>query len=278
MNKREKQIHIGRINYTNVWPIFHSFPQGELRDSVQFIEQVPSSLNRAMKAGEVDMGPISSFAYGENFKNYVLYPDLSVSARDRVNSILLFHRKPLEEIKNGRIALTNASATSVNLLKIILQKFYGGTPTYTTSPPVLEEMMVDHDAALLIGDEAIRSSWVDSGYTVTDLGQEWRKWTGKGMTFAVWAIREDTIEKYPQMVEQLFQAFVHSKQESLAHPLAMVHDAMALVGGTEAYWLHYFGNLCYDFGPEQWDGLQLYYQYAWELGFLPEQVEMKLWS
>lgn len=276
MNKQSAQIRVGRITYSNVWPIFYYFPFAKFGDSVQFIEQVPSTLNKAMASGDIDMGPISSFAYGENYDSYVLCPELSVSAKNEVNSILLFHRKPLDQIKNGRIALTSASATSVNLLKIIIQKFYGGTPEYTTSSPNLDEMMKEHDGALLIGDDAIRASWTETGYMVTDLGQEWRKWTGKGMTFAVWAIREEAVRQYPELIDNLHQAFIHSKQQSLADPASMIHDAQASIGGTESYWLHYFNDLCYDFGSEQWEGLNLYYRYAWELGLLSKRVPLKL--
>lgn len=276
MNKQRELVRVGRINYTNVWPIFYFFPIDAFGESVSFIEQVPSTLNRAMAAGEIDMGPISSFAYGENFHSYVLCPDLSVSAKNEVNSILLFHREPLEQIRNGRIALTTASATSVNLLKIIIQKFYEGSPEYSSVKPNLEAMMQDHDAALLIGDDAIRASWADSGYRVTDLGQEWKKWTGKGMTFAVWAIREQTVRDHPELVAGMYEAFVESKRQALADPSMMVRDAVRLIGGTEQYWLHYFGDLCYDFGSKEWEGLSLYYRLAWELGLLPEEVPLKL--
>jgi len=278
MESNSSRIHIGRINYSNVWPIFHYFQVDQFGDAVDMTEQVPSTLNRAMKAGEIDMGPISSFAYGDNFDSYVLCSDLSVSANDAVNSILLFHREPLEQVKNGRIALTTASETSVNLLKIILQKFYGGTPTYTSCPPALDEMMQNHDAALLIGDDAIRASWRDTGYRVTDLGQEWKKWTGHGMTFAVWAIREQAIKDKPALVSDIYNAFVESKRRSLLDPAGMIHEAQATIGGTEAYWRHYFGDLCYDFGTKQWEGLRRYYEYAVELGLLSREVPLKLWS
>ena len=83
------------------------------------------------------MGPISSFAYGESFEDYMLYPDLSVSAYGEVNSILLFHEKPLREIANGHIMLPTTSATSVNLLKIILEKFYNGSRLMNMRSPIL---------------------------------------------------------------------------------------------------------------------------------------------
>jgi chorismate dehydratase len=122
MNNQDNRIRIGRINYTNVWPIYYYFPDLVPKDEFEIIHQVPTGLNKAMAAGEVDMGPISSFAYGESFEQYMLYPDLSVSAFGTVNSLLLFHKKPLSELANGSIMLPTTSATTVNLLKIILQR------------------------------------------------------------------------------------------------------------------------------------------------------------
>ncbi|MBP1994722.1 menaquinone biosynthesis protein [Paenibacillus eucommiae] len=278
MNKEDNRIRIGRINYTNVWPIYYYFADLVPREQVEIIHQVPTGLNKAMAAGEIDMGPISSFAYGESFENYLLYPDLSVSAFGAVNSILLFHEKPLQEIAGGEIALPTTSATSVNLLKIILEKFYKGKPRYTYAPPILSDMMNKRDGALLIGDDAIKESWRNKKYMITDLGQEWAKWTGKWMSFAVWAIRRAVVDQQPELVKGIFDAFVQSKHMAHADPSAMIKEAKSSVGGSSEYWQHYFSNLCYDFGVEQWKGLQLYYQYCWELGFLPKQATVEIWQ
>ncbi len=124
---------------------------------------------------------------------------------------------------------------------------------------------------MLIGDDAIKASWEDHGYLVTDLGEEWKKQTGRGMTFAVWAVRKDTIGRHPGTIAAIYKAFIHSKQASKEEPLSLIHEAMAKVGGTEQYWRHYFSQLTHDFGQEQAAGLELYYKYAWELGFLPRR-------
>ena len=83
-----RPIRIGRIAFTNILPIYHFFDPSGL--NVEMIHQVPSQLNRGMAAGEIDMGPISSFAYGENHTRYTLVPHLSVSSRGPVRSIYLF--------------------------------------------------------------------------------------------------------------------------------------------------------------------------------------------
>lgn len=271
-------IRIGRIDYTNVWPVFYHFPEARFEGRVKLIKQVPAELNRGMAEGSVDMGPISSFAYGEHADEYVLLPDLSVSAWGKVNSILLFHRKPLEEVARGKVALVNTSATSVNLLKIVLETYYGGKPEYFSCSPKLDEMMEQADGALLIGDDAIRASWNDRGYRVTDLGEEWNRLTGKWMSFAVWAVREEALRRSPDLVEEIFRSFVESKRKGLADPSGMISLAVGTVGGDEGYWRHYFGQLNYDFGRPQWEGLSLYYRQAYELGLLKQAPPIRIWS
>ncbi|MDF2924386.1 MAG: transporter substrate-binding protein [Paenibacillaceae bacterium] len=271
-------IRIGRINYTNVWPIFYHFPIERFHNRVELVQQVPAQLNRAMADGTVAMGPISSFAYGEHSDEYVLLPDLSVSAWGKVNSILLFHRRPLQEIADGKVALANTSATSTNLLKIILEHFHHGKPQYTSCDPCLEEMMREADAALLIGDDAIKAGWTDHGYQVTDLGEEWNRLTGHWMSFAVWAIREDEIDRHPELIKEIYESFVESKRKGLSDPSGMIGQAVAAIGGTQAYWKQYFGQLTYDFGPAQWAGLAHYFGLAAELGLLRSSPRIRIWG
>lgn len=242
------------------------------------MQQVPTQLNQAMARGEIDIGPISSFAYGQQAADCLLFPDMSVSAFSHVHSILLFHRKPLDRLDGATVALPTTSATSVNLLKIILRKFYQVDPVYLYEAPDLEKMMDKADAGLLIGDHAIRSSWEDSGYEVTDLGAEWTRLTGHWMSFAVCAIRKSTAREQPELVRSIYEAFLASKHQSLADLPSLVREAQLAIGGTAEYWHHYFSNLCYEFGPKQWAGLQLYFQYAAELGFLDHEVPLQIWK
>lgn len=281
LNNDKPSIRIGRIDYTNVWPIFFHFQPKGTSIPTEMIPAVPSTLNQAMREGNIDMGPISAYAYGVSSRDYALFPDLSVSALNKVNSILLFLKKPLNEVLEGKIALTTTSATSINLLKIIVAKQYKKNPEYIAMDPDLDEMMKEADAALLIGDHAIRSYWSneqDPRYEVLDLGEMWYNWTGHWMTFAVWAVRKEAILKHPHDISLIVDAFRDSKLRSLADPEPLVQDAVKQLGGTEEYWRYYFKELNYDFGPEQQKGLQLYFEYAYELGLIDHKVQLDIWS
>ncbi|XEC92750.1 menaquinone biosynthetic enzyme MqnA/MqnD family protein [Paenibacillus tarimensis] len=275
---RNRPITIGRIDYANVWPIYHYFDEERLGCEARVVSNVPSVLNRALREGELDLAAISSFAYAQHVEDYYLLPDLSVSAKNRVNSILLFLKKPLEEVCKGTIALTDTSATSINLLKIIMTQYYNCAPKYVTMEPNLERMLERADAALLIGDPAIKASWRDTGCDVIDLAEVWHKWTGFGMTFAVMAVRKEAAALYPERIGQVHRLFIESKQRSLQDIVPLVNKACGQLGGEPDYWQNYFSQLVYEFGPLQQAGLELYFRYARKLGLLKHEVDIQFWS
>ncbi|MEK3684141.1 menaquinone biosynthetic enzyme MqnA/MqnD family protein [Paenibacillus sp. FSL R10-2736] len=269
---------IGKISYTNSWPVFHNFHPSSLSFPAEMVSEVPAILNQGMADGSIHVGALSSFAYAAASDRLLLLPDLSVSADGPVKSILLFSRMPVQSIGSGRIAVTNTSATSVNLLKILMDKAIGATPEYISVPPDLNEMMDQADACLLIGDHAIRASWQDQGYYVTDLGELWKEWTGLSMTFAVWAVNRRAALRNPEAIAEIAEAFAVSKRRGLRDLAPITHEARCTIGGTASYWNDYFRNLCYDFGERQQEGLNLYFRYAYEMGLLPQEVKMELWS
>lgn len=273
-NRLIQPISIGKIQYTNAWPIFHHFDPAALPVELKVHSDMPATLNRKLRAGEIDMAAVSSYAYGLSSDSYYLLPNLSVSSFGRVQSILLFMKSPLEKVIQGRIALTTTSATSVNLLKIIMEKFYGGKPAYEDAEPSLEKMLENADAALLIGDHAIRASWKNHEYKVLDLGEVWNLWTGHWMTYALWAVHKETVRRNPEAIWSIYEALLESKARSTLQLEPIVNKALQQIGGTADYWNQYFHHLCHDFGPKQIAGLQLYFQYARELGLMADEVEL----
>jgi len=278
MPGEDNKTIIGKISYTNAWPVFHYVDPAALGTQAEMVAAVPAELNRRMHEGSIHIGALSSFAYAEVADRLLLLPDLSVSADGAVNSIFLFTKVPLPELKEAKVALTNTSATSINLLKILLEKSLGGSYSYITCEPDLTEMMAQADAALLIGDHAIRASWSNTEYYRTDIGQWWKDWTGCSMTFAVWAVNRDAVERDPEGMAEIADMFLDSKRRSLSDLTPIVEEAVSRIGGSAAYWQHYFTNLCYDFDERQQEGLRLYFKFAYELGLLDHLVVPELWN
>ncbi len=272
---RGRRIALGRIDYANAWPLYHGLEQFTRELSFDIVSRVPSGLNMMLQQGKLDVSAISSFSYGANADDYVLLPGLSVGSIGRVHSILLFLKTPIEEKRPERIAVTTTSATSVNLLKIIMSMRYGFEPQYISAEPDLDAMLETADAALLIGDPAIRASWNCHGLQVLDLGQQWNDWTGLGMTYAVVAARREWIESAGDDVHDLYEAMIRTRRANVERPRPLVEQACERIGGDEAYWQVYFQTLRYDFDEKLRRGLELYFRYAAELGLLKHEVALR---
>lgn len=271
-------LRVGRIDYANAWPLFHYLEDYTEQAGIDVVLKVPAELNRLLREGEIQVSAVSSFAYGLNDRDYILLPHLSVGSEGKVNSILLFLKEPIEQAPPGRIAVTTTSATSVNLLKILMKKFYELDPVYEPAEPDLERMLDWADGALLIGDPAIRESWESKGLTVIDLGEVWNRWTGLAMTYAVVAARKEAVEASPEAFGRLYKAFAASKEKSVGNLAPLIRKACEQLGGDPDYWEMYFTCLNYDFGPKQQEGLTLYFRYAKELGLLDHEVSLHFYK
>ncbi|WP_096188626.1 menaquinone biosynthesis protein [Evansella halocellulosilytica] len=273
---------IGEISYTNILPIFYYLNRERLNDlGCSFVPKVPAELNDGMEKGEVDVGGISSFSFGENWKDYELLPNLSISSPKNVRSIFLFSKVPITQLDNKSIALTSSSATSVNLLKILLKKFYSLNNTYETLSPNYDQMMKSHDACLLIGDDAIRTKkHASSDIHCYDLGSLWAQFTHLPMTYAVFAVRKEALKNNSQVIEELYRQFQVSKQASIKNEFKdVIHSIQKNMGGTTQFWKEYFQGLNYDLTNKHIESLRLYFDIANELGLLNEKVEeIKLWN
>ena len=106
-------IRLGRISYVNMAPLFW-----RLDAPVEEVPGVPTALNQALLAGEVDLAPISSIEYARNAERLRILPRLCVSSEGAVDSIQLVSRAPLDSIAS--VAVTPESATSVALVRILL--------------------------------------------------------------------------------------------------------------------------------------------------------------
>lgn len=273
--RNEEPLSVGRIDYANAWPLFHYATNDVLAPhGAHIVSRIPAQLNRALMDGELAMSAVSSFAYAYHADQYLLLPDLSVSSEGTVHSILLFSKKPLDEVRNGKIALTNTSATSVNLLKILMTCYLEGNPSYETMEPDLDLMLESADAALLIGDTAIKASWQDKGLVVIDLGELWHRFTGYGMTYAVVAVRKEAASAHHDVIEAVHRAMIDSKNKSLSDLSPLVRQACDQLGGTPDYWHHYFQTLKYDFGERRQEGLRLYFRYAAQLELLEREPQL----
>ena len=268
-------IRIGHNPNSNMLPMFIYLPKEHPLIGLETAE--PTGHNAMLADGRIDMAPISAFSFGEHWQDYYILPNLSVSTKGRVGSILLFSKVPLEELGGATVALTDMSATSVNLTKILLHQFYGVFPKYKTTPSNLKAMFAQADAALLIADSAIRAAWEQPDCYIYDLGAEWLKQTGHSMTYAVWAFPRRLLLEKAEEVRLVYNLLVEGKIKALNQPDKVVSACLNMLGGTEAYWHDYFAQFHYDLDSGLRAGLQTYLDLCFENQLLPSRPVIECW-
>jgi chorismate dehydratase len=269
-------LRLGHIIYSNCFPVHAGILTGKVSCPFTIVEGIPTELNRALVEGKIDVSPSSSIEYATYPGKYRILPGLSITSRNKVMSILLESRVPLDELDRKTVALTTASATSVVLLRVILELFTGVNPDFMLYEQGVEEPYDHAEAVLTIGDLALKRS-VSPRFPLTyDLGELWHQQTGLPFVFALWQVNyRKTIE---QDLERLSDILMASKNYGMSR-LRELADGHATSFGIPADTLfHYWNSFSYDLGPEEQKGLLAYYGYAAELGAIDSVPELRIWG
>lgn len=260
-------LRCGRIVYTNDLPIYAGFDSGALRYPGSLVAAVPSQLNAMLLGGELDLSPISAFAWAQNAESLVLLPDLCIGARDEVVSVVLVSQTPPSLLDGAEIAVTTESASGRNLLRVVMERRYGVAPRYVEAPDALATAG-DGKPTLLIGDAAIDALERFGRENVYDLGTLWHEWTGQQTVFAVWAARRDAYEKNPDAIRECMHALTDCYTWSRANMVAVVALAQAQRPRAMGFYESYYGKLNYTFHSAAQSGLAAYCRELHAIGAL----------
>jgi predicted solute-binding protein len=217
---------------------------------------LPAECADRLAAGAADIGIVPSI---ELYRlGLELIPGAGIACRGAVRSILLFTKVRPERIRT--LAADSSSRTSVELARIVLARRYGATPTLDSFPPDLPSMLQAADAALLIGDPALRAGAAQLPFAVLDLGEEWFAMTGLPMVFAVWGCRTQATSP---LLAPVFDGSCRFGRQHLAEiarregPPRQLSEALAL-----DYLSHHIVN---QLGENEYEGMRLFLRYAREL-------------
>jgi chorismate dehydratase len=194
-------LRVGRIPYINTYPVYGALDRGLVSLDADIINGVPSALNAQMSEGVLDVSVVSAVEYAAHAERYLLLPDLAISCDGPVRSVMLFSKRPVEQLDRATVLVSKSSMTSVELLGLLFAERWGVTPRLV--PADAERRDIDsfaseaHDARLVIGDAALllSSGTNPAGeaypYQI-DLGLVWKEWTGLPFVFAVWVAQRAT--------------------------------------------------------------------------------------
>jgi chorismate dehydratase len=257
---------ISLVSYLNSAPLGWAFLHGPLRGKFEVIPSLPAKCADQLAEGAVDIGLIPSIEF-QRIPGLQIIPNVAIASLAEVRSILLIKPRGVQKI--GSVALDTSSRTSVALAKVLLQDRMKIRPEYVPHAPDLNSMLDRCDAALLIGDPALRVRLED--YDVLDLAAEWAQWQQRPFVCAFWACRADV-----RLPGDLIEAFQEAKQwglEKRSEIAASFSRPLGLPASfLEDYLLH---NIDYDMGPRHIEGLEKFYQLAWQQNLIPELRKLR---
>lgn len=267
-------LRLGHIEYSNCFPVHALLVAQGAPSWLRLVPGVPSRLNAALAAGEIDVAPSSSIEYARHPDRYRILPDLVIGSDGPVQSILVESVTPLEELDGCEVAIPTASATSVVLLRILLETRLGVRPLYRWFDQAEESDPVGAGAAaaLRIGDVALRRAF-PPGRLVADLGDVWNRWTGLPFAFAVWQASagpeadEELVRLHSLLLES--RAWFYDNAARLAERYSTTFGVRP--DRLERYWR----SLAYSLDSRMREGLSRYYEMAAELGEVPSAPPLR---
>src|SRR5258708_2122248 len=155
-------VRVGSVPYLNAKPLT-SF----IASPISLVE--PSQLAIDLRAGKLDVALVPIMEVLESPANtYRVVDKLAIGSEREVYSVYLNYSVPLAKIQT--VALDPTSKTSVELARLLLEKFHHLKPRYVSPGEPA-------DAQLLIGDPAIAFRQAHPEQNYLDLATAWREQT-----------------------------------------------------------------------------------------------------
>jgi chorismate dehydratase len=251
--KNSSKLRVCAVSYLNTTPLVWGMLHGPQRGLFDLDFQIPAKCADQVASGAADIGIIPCFELTR--QELEIIPGTGIACHGPVRSILLVSAHPASQIK--RLAVDSSSRTSVELARVLLSRRFAVEPEFIPHVPDLDAMLRIADAALIIGDPALRIEPTLLPYHVYDLGAEWVEMTGLPMVFAVWAGRRGLIT--PQ-VEAAFQESCRYGRERIEEIAAV--EAPRREFSPDLVRRYLTQHIVHELGPKDYEGMELFLSYA----------------
>ncbi|HUO34487.1 MAG TPA: menaquinone biosynthesis protein [Candidatus Acidoferrum sp.] len=282
------KLRISIVEFLNTAPLVWGFTDGPLAGKYDLSFTVPSQCAEALRRGDADVAIIPAIEY-QRILGLVMLPGMAVAARGEVRSLLVVSKKPIERAK--KIALDTSSRSTAAMVRLLAQNYWKIQPEFVDAAPNASEMLQSADAALIIGDPALRISLkmetlanrAPSGEQccqgdpddmpvpgfetifVYDVAHQWTEMTGLPAVLAIWAGPREKI------TEEVVADFRASKKYGLDRLREISEGAsIKLDLPPRALERYLTENIHFDLDDLSLSGLARYFELASSAGLIPQ--------
>jgi chorismate dehydratase len=289
------KLRISIVEFLNTAPLVWGFTDGPLAGKYDLQFAVPSQCAEDLRAGRADVGIIPSIEY-QRMEDVVALPGMAIASKNEVRSLIVASKLPIEMAQS--FALDTNSRSTVGLSRILSRRYWNIDPEFIDMPPDPEAMLARADAALLIGDPALRLRLkVDAlqakvpgtegccccggdddeqpvkgveALFLYDVVQQWREMTGLPSVLAIWVARRGVLT--PEIAAD-FQA---SRDYGLSH-ISDIAEGAALKLELPPRELERYltENIDFSLDEENLAGLWRYYEECERAGLIPRARELE---
>jgi chorismate dehydratase len=168
------KLRISVVQYLNTVPLVRGFTHGALQGKYDLSFTVPSQCAEALRTGAADVAIIPAIEYQRIVSQGIgltILPGLAIASKERVRSLLLISKVPIRQAR--RIALDRSSRSTQALTKILAAQRWQISPEFVQADPDPAAMLADADAALEIGDVALRIAIAAETHVTPGPDGEW---------------------------------------------------------------------------------------------------------
>ena len=289
------KLRISIVEFLNTAPLVWGFTDGPLTGKYDLSFAVPSQCAEDLRAGRADVGIIPSIEY-QRMEDVVALPGMSIASKQEVRSLLVVSKVPIEAAQS--LALDTNSRSTVGLARILSRRHWNIDPEFIDMPPDPDKMLARADAALVIGDPALRLRLrVDALMSKTpgtagccccggdddeqpvkgvetlfvyDMAQQWREMSGHPAVLAIWVARRGVI------TAEIAADFRASRDYGLSH-IGEIAEGAALKLELPPRELERYltDNIDFSLDDENLAGLRRYYEECAAAGLIPRAREIE---
>ncbi|HUI64070.1 MAG TPA: MqnA/MqnD/SBP family protein, partial [Bacteroidota bacterium] len=242
---------IGKIPFLNSVPFYAHLEKEEYR----ILPVVPRRMGMLSAQNEILAGPFSLMDYFRQ-EDALELSGLCIATRDQVKSVMLFSKEGWRDLDGKRIGITDDTATSVQLLRVLLEKKYGVRAQFEPLHAGVNAY-AHFDAVLLIGDDALRSNkkGFDGFELVYDLAREWYEWQKLPFVFAVWGVHRSLPEDERRTLNRALTGALDACGDDFV-AVAGTHGRR--LGLTDAETQEYLAGFNYTLGEREREAMRVF--------------------
>ncbi|HSS22086.1 MAG TPA: menaquinone biosynthesis protein [Pyrinomonadaceae bacterium] len=257
-------------SYLNTAPLIWSFKEGSQREAARLItDAAPARCADMLAGGDVEAALVPVIEY-QRIPDACIVPGVCVGSHKAVRSVVLVSK--VDDLRDVRkVVLDLSSRTSQALVKIIFKEFLNCEPEWQVGSPDIRAMLKEHDAALLIGDPAMKLAPEDG--RVFDLASLWHRYTNTGFVFAMWMVRQGNAEAVSRVN---FAAARDEGLEQLERVISNYEDKVPL--SRDQLRTYLTDNITFHLDESLEEGMRLYFKLADKHGLINEVKSPKFIS